>query len=95
MAISVKRYLHDLNVRSCSPFNPNDLRDVQRFFMLVERLIDDFREHDYEHVSAPPPLHNFNLNVTLEQAFLDEPRSVSDRSNVRLLVEIRLVEAFR
>ncbi|KAI6227296.1 hypothetical protein M3Y99_01265600 [Aphelenchoides fujianensis] len=62
------------------PFNPRDYCSVKRYYTLVERLIDDFREHDYGHLIALPPLHNYNLNVPLEKAFLAEPRCVSDRS---------------
>jgi hypothetical protein len=63
-------------------FNVRDYASVRRYFSLVERMIDDFREHEYNHLMAIPPLHNFNLNVSLEKAFLAEPRAVSDRSPV-------------
>ncbi|KAI6214521.1 hypothetical protein M3Y94_00278200 [Aphelenchoides besseyi] len=62
------------------PFDSRDFSSVKRYFTLVERLIDGFHEHVYGHLHAVPPLHHFNLNVTMEKAFLSEPRCVSDRS---------------
>lgn len=65
-----------------TPFKKHDFNSVKRYYILVEKLLEDFREHDFSHLIGP--LHKFNLNVPLEKAFLSEPRLVSDRSHVKL-----------
>ncbi|KAI6187552.1 hypothetical protein M3Y98_00256700 [Aphelenchoides besseyi] len=40
----------------------------------VDHLIDEYSDHNFNHILAPTNKHHFNLNVELERVFLLEPR---------------------
>ncbi|KAI6216310.1 hypothetical protein M3Y99_01825700 [Aphelenchoides fujianensis] len=61
-------------------FQRADYRSVQQFFILAGRLCDSFIDNQHDHLLARPSFYNFNLNATVEDAFLLEPRVVSDRT---------------
>ncbi|KAI6194789.1 Nuclear receptor [Aphelenchoides besseyi] len=62
-------------------FQRSDYRSVQQFFVLTSRLCDSFVDNRENHLLAGSN-YNFNLNASVEEAFLIEPRSVSDRTPI-------------
>ncbi|KAI6222851.1 hypothetical protein M3Y99_01489400 [Aphelenchoides fujianensis] len=70
-------------------FDRKDTRSVVRYFLAVDYLIDEYSEHDFNHVDSP--YHHTCIETKLEVAFLHEPRRMSHRSKMRWVPEFRLI----
>jgi hypothetical protein len=72
-------------MRMIKIFDKNSVRSILRYYMSVDKLIDGFSEHKYNHtVFSKRSKYYCNIEQALEVALLYEPRKVSDRSKVRL-----------
>ncbi|CAD5227165.1 unnamed protein product [Bursaphelenchus xylophilus] len=63
-------------------FDPSSAITVQRYYVLVDRLVNDYHEHDVNHLIGVSPFHNVDLNIPLESALNAEPRRVCQRSKL-------------
>ncbi|KAI6197662.1 Nuclear hormone receptor family member nhr-34 [Aphelenchoides besseyi] len=59
----------------------NNLSSLLHYFNKVDILIDEFCDTHYNHVHSCPP-NFFNHNLSLEEAFLYEPRKLSRRTKM-------------
>ncbi|KAI6198217.1 hypothetical protein M3Y99_01899100 [Aphelenchoides fujianensis] len=62
-----------------------DFRDVQstvEFLHKTDLLIDEYAEHEFNHLFAPAPFYEFNLELNVVDAFYYEPRRLSQRSKI-------------
>ncbi|KAI6199242.1 hypothetical protein M3Y96_00605900 [Aphelenchoides besseyi] len=68
-------------------FDRRDIRSVVRYFLLVDEFIDNFAEHQHNHINSP--LHFYDLHTKLEDAFYHQPRKMCQRSKARDSLELR------
>ncbi|KAI6183791.1 Nuclear Hormone Receptor family [Aphelenchoides bicaudatus] len=59
-----------------------DFNSVQQFFILTEKLCNEFFDNANNHLLATKCSYTYNLNASVEEAFLVEPRCVSDRTKI-------------
>ncbi|KAI6237547.1 Nuclear hormone receptor family member nhr-34 [Aphelenchoides besseyi] len=62
-------------------FDRRDIRSVVRYLLLVDEFIDNFAEHQHNHINSP--LHFYDIHTDLENAFYHQPRKMCQRSKAR------------
>jgi hypothetical protein len=73
------------SMRMIKMYDKTSLRSILRYYMNVDKLIDDFYEHEYNHmVPSKYSKYHCSIEEKLEVAILYEPRKMSHRSKVGL-----------
>lgn len=87
LALNMSLQMCDLNNKPLSAqriipdFNASDPKSVSKFFVLVERLCDDYFDSNASHMFASEIEYSCSTEVPSEKAFF-QPRSISDRTKV-------------
>ncbi|KAE9552012.1 hypothetical protein FO519_004775 [Halicephalobus sp. NKZ332] len=87
LALNMSFQMCDLNNKPLSAqriipdFNACDSRSVSKFFVLVERLCDDYFDSTASHMFSPELEHSFTTELPPEKAFF-QPRSISTRTKI-------------
>ncbi|KAI6236028.1 Nuclear hormone receptor family member nhr-62 [Aphelenchoides besseyi] len=69
------------SLRLIPPFDFH-FHSITTYYKRVDHLIDEYSDHNFNHMLASTNKHHFNLNVELERVFLLEPRTMCDRSKM-------------